>query len=378
MPAKKDDLFKFDLIIIGDVEPRNFSPEHFAAFEEFVQKFGGSMLFIAGPRANPAAYRNTTLEKLLPVELDPAAAQQPAPSQGVTVELTPQGRANPMLKLAATDDESAAIWKRFGKLYSVARVLRAKPAAQVLLVDADQSRANRHGKQVIAAFHQYGLGQVLYMGTDNTWRWRRNAGDQFYPLLWGQIAQKLGLHHLLGGSKRTQLTVDRQNYTTGERVAVYARLYASDFSPVKEQIVAAGYTVRVAGAPGPVREVPLRAVPEQPGMYRGDFVALEPGAHQFTVKNDPATVLEFNVAEPKFETGETAMNEVLLKQMAEASGGAYFREETLAQFPKAISAKAERIQGTLDGELWSSPLAFLLLLTIATLEWALRKRWQLK
>ena len=379
VPAKKDDLFKFDLIIIGDVEPRNFSPEHFAAFEEFVQKFGGSMLFIAGPRANPAAYRTTTLEKLLPVELDPAAAaQQPAPSQGVTVELTPQGRANPMLKLAATDDESAAIWKRFGKLYSTARVLRAKPAAQVLLVDADQSRANRHGKQVIAAFHQYGLGQVLYMGTDNTWRWRRNAGDQFYPLLWGQIAQKLGLHHLLGGSKRTQLTVDRQNYTTGERVTVYARLYASDFSPVKEQIVAAGYTVRVAGAPGPVREVPLRAVPEQPGMYRGDFVALEPGAHQFTVKNDPATVLEFNVAEPKFETGETAMNEVLLKQMAEASGGAYFREETLAQFPKAISAKAERIQGTLDGELWSSPLAFLLLLTIATLEWALRKRWQLK
>ena len=379
VPAKKEDLFKFDLIIIGDVEPRNFSPEQFAAFEEFVQKFGGSMLFLAGSRANPAAYRATTLEKLLPVELDPAAAaQQPAPSQGLLVELTPQGRANPMLKLAATDDESAAIWKRFGKLFWSARVLRAKPAAQVLLVDADQSRANRHGKQVIAAFHQYGLGQVLYMGTDNTWRWRRNAGDQLYPLLWGQIAQKLGLHHLLGGSKRTQLTVDRQNYTTGERVTVYARLYAADFSPVKDQIVAAGFTVLTGAAPGPEREVPLRAVPEQPGMYRGDFVALEPGTHRFAVKNDPGTVLELSVTEPKFETGETAMNEVLLKQMAEASGGAYFREETLWQFPKAISAKAERIQGTLDGELWSSPLAFILLLTVATIEWALRKRWQLK
>ena len=379
VPAKKEDLFKFDLIIIGDVEPRNFTPEQFAAFEEFVQKFGGSMLFLAGQRANPAAYRTTTLEKLLPVELDPAAAaQQPAPSQGLLVELTPQGRANPMLKLAATDDESAAIWKRFGKLFWSARVLRAKPAAQVLLVDADPSRANRHGKQVIAAFHQYGLGQVLYMGTDNTWRWRRNAGDQLYPLLWGQIAQKLGLHHLLGGSKRTQLTVDRQNYTTGERVTVYARLYAADFSPVKDQIVAAGFTVLTGAAPGPEREVPLRAVPEQPGMYRGDFVALEPGTHRFAVKNDPGTVLELSVTEPKFETGETAMNEVLLKQMAEASGGAYFREETLWQFPKAISAKAERIQGTLDGELWSSPLAFILLLTVATIEWALRKRWQLK
>jgi hypothetical protein len=89
-------------------------------------------------------------------------------------------------------------------------------------------------------------------------------------------------------------------------------------------------------------------------------------------------VLEFNVTEPKFETGETAMNEVLLKQMAAASDGAYFREENLWQLPKAVSAKAERVQSTVDGELWSSPIFFALLLTVASLEWWLRKRWQLK
>ena len=379
VPPTKEELFKFDLIIIGDVPPKNFSPEQLSAFEEFVQKFGGSMLFLAGPRSNPATFKDTALEKLLPVELDPTAPQAPPPAgQGTLAELTPQGRANPMFKLAATDEESAAIWKRFGKLYWTARVLRAKPAAQILLVDADQTRANRHGKMVLAAFHQFGLGQVLYMGTDNTWRWRRNTGDRFYPILWGQIAQKLGLHHLLGGSKRTQLTVDKQNYTTGERVTVYARLYHSDYTPVKDQTAAAGYTVRVRAAPGPRQDVTLRAVPDQPGMYRADFVALSPGAHQFSVKSDAASVLEFNVTEPKFETGETAMNEVLLKQMAEASGGGFFREENLWQLPKAISAKSEKIESTVDGELWSSPLFFVVLLVVASIEWGLRKRWQLK
>ena len=29
---------------------------------------------------------------------------------------------------------------------------------------------------VLAAEHQFGLGRVLWMGTDNTWRWRRNTG----------------------------------------------------------------------------------------------------------------------------------------------------------------------------------------------------------
>jgi hypothetical protein len=231
---------------------------------------------------------------------------------------------------------------------------------------------------VLAAFQQYGLGQVLYLGTDNTWRWRRNTGDRHYPVLWGQIAQKLGLHHLLGGSKRTQLSVDKRNYTIGERVTVYARLYGTDFAPVREATVEAGYAVRVGGAPGPQQEVVLRAVPDQAGMYRGEFVAMLPGTHQFSVKSDPATTLDLDVAEPKFESGETAMNEPLLRQMAEASGGAYFREENLWQLPATISSKAERVTSTVDGELWSSPLFFIVLLLLGTLEWWLRKRWELK
>jgi hypothetical protein len=378
VPAKKDDLFKFDLIILGDVAPQDFSAEQLAAFDEFVQKFGGSLLLIAGPRNSPGTFGGSVLEKLMPVELEPGGAQPAGPASGTVVEQTPQGRANPMLKLGASDEENARIWKSFGKVYWTARVLRAKPAAQVLLVDADPTRANRHGKMVLAAFQQYGLGQVLYLGTDNTWRWRRNTGDRHYPVLWGQIAQKLGLHHLLGGSKRTQLSVDKRNYTIGERVTVYARLYGTDFAPVREATVEAGYAVRVGGAPGPRQEVVLRAVPDQAGMYRGEFVAMLPGTHQFSVKSDPATTLDLDVAEPKFESGETAMNEPLLRQMAEASGGAYFREENLWQLPATISSKAERVTSTIDGELWSSPLFFIVLLLIGTLEWWLRKRWELK
>jgi hypothetical protein len=378
VPSTKEELFKYDLIILGDVSPKDFSAQQMQGFEEFVQKFGGSMLFIAGPRHAPVTYGGTAFERLLPVELDPTPTAETGPAGGITVELTPQGRANPMLKIEADEDESARVWRSFGKIYWAARVLRAKPAAQVLLVDADDTKANRHGKQVLAASHQFGLGQVFYMGTDNTWRWRRNNGDRLYPILWGQIAQKLGLHHLLGGSKRTQLSVDKQSYTTGERVAVYARLYGQDYSPVQDATVPASYTVRVGGAPGPRQDVLLRAVPDQPGMYRGEFMAISPGTHQFSVKSDAATTLEFDVAEPRFESGETAMNEQLLRQMAEASGGGYFREEHLWQLPAAISSKAERVTSTVDGELWSSPFVFILILLLGSIEWFLRKRWQLK
>jgi hypothetical protein len=375
-PQAKEELFKYDLVIIGDVGVKDIGAPQMEWLGEFVAKFGGSCLFIAGLRNNPVAFRSTELEKMLPVELGEGLARNTAPERPTTIELTPLGRTSPMLRLSAKEEENAAIWKRFPKLYWVARVARAKAAAQVLLQDSDATKGSRFGKMPIVAQHQYGLGQVLYVGTDNTWRWRRNADERFYPILWGQIAQKLGLAHLLGGSKRTQISTDKQSYAVGERVTVYARLYTADFNPLRDASVEGGYVVKAADATR--QSVTLRAVPDQPGMYRGDFTVLTPGLHQFSVKSDPETVFEFSATEARFEFGETAMNEALLKQMAEISGGGFFREENLYQLPQALQAKSERVASVVDAEIWASPLYFVLLLAVATVEWALRKRVQLK
>ena len=381
-PQTKDELFKYDLVVIGDVGAKDIGAPQMEWLGEFVSKFGGSCLFLAGGRNNPASFRGTELEKMLPVELGDGLARAAGPERPTTLELTSLGRTSPILRLSAKDDENAAIWKRFPKIYWVARVTRAKPAAQVLLQDSDATKASRFGKMPVVAQQQYGLGQVLYVGTDNTWRWRRNADERFYPILWGQIAQKLGLAHLLGGSKRTQISTDKQSYAVGERVTIYARLYTADFNPLKDAAVEGSYVVKPAEAAVPAdatrQSVTLRAVPDQPGMYRGDFTVLASGVHQFSVKSDPGTVFEFSATEARFEFGETAMNEALLKQMAELSGGGFFREENLSHLPETLRAKSERVSSVVDAELWASPLYYLLLLAVATVEWALRKRVQLK
>ena len=381
-PPTKEELFTYDLVIIGDVGPKDLGVKPLEWLGEFVSKFGGSCLFLAGTRNNPSTFRGTELEKMLPVELNENLRRAAGAEPPTTLELTPLGRTSPMLRLSAKEEENAVIWKSFPKVYWVARVSRPKPAAQVLLQDSDATKASRFGKMPVIAQQQYGLGQVLYVGTDNTWRWRRNSDERFYPILWGQIAQKLGLIHLLGGSKRTQISADKQSYAVGERATIYARLYTTDFTPVKNPTVEGSYVVKAPGAATSAAAAPqsvtLRAVPDQPGMYRGDFTVLAPGVHQFSVKTDPGTVFEISATEAAFEFGETAMNEALLKQMADISGGGFYREETLFQLPEALRARSERVASTVDAELWSSPLYFALLLTVTTCEWALRKRAQLK
>jgi hypothetical protein len=378
-PARKEELFKYDLVIFGDIDPRHMSATHLENLNELVSRFGGALVVIAGKRFTPNAYRRTVLENLLPVEFEGTSltgAAEPPADKPILLELTSAGRAHPMLRLSDSDEENAALWKQLPPVYWVARVSRPKPAAEVLLVDPDPARESRFGKMPVMASQQYGLGQVLYVGTDNTWRWRKNVGDLYYTTIWGQIAQRVSLQRLLGGSKRTQLTTDRQNYLTGDRVSVYARLYGAGFEPIQEPMVKGIYGLKTGQ--GARSEVMLRAIPEQPGLYRGEFVATVPGGYQFFVEPDLNTSLEFNVAEPRFEFGETAMNETLLREIAATTGGGFFREEDLHKLPDMIRLKTERVQSPLEVELWSSPLYFLMLLSVVTVEWVLRKLSYLK
>jgi hypothetical protein len=378
-PARKEDLFQYDLVIYGDVDPKAISASQLENLAELVSRFGGALVTVAGKRFVPQAYRHGVMEKMLPVEYDTPAlepTQEVTAEKPVSLELTTAGKASPMLRLSDNSAENAALWSALPPVYWVARVSRPKPAAEVLLVDPDPAKESRFGKMPVIALQQYGLGQVMFVGTDNTWRWRKNVGDVYYTALWGQIAQRVSLQRLLGVSKRTQLSSDRQNYLTGDRVTIYARLYSTGYEPFQEPTVKGIYSLQ--NGQGPRSEVTLRPIPEQPGLYRGEFIAPAQGIYQFFVEHDLNTPLDFSVTAPQFEFGETAMNEPLLRDLANASGGAFFREENLHALPDTIQVRTERVRSPLEVELWSSPLYFLLLLSVVTTEWVLRKMSHLK
>lgn len=404
-PADKDALLKYDLLILGDVDVKYFSPVQQGLVSDFVSKFGGACIFVAGKKFNPATYRKTVFENMLPVEVSASFSDvsQSAGTKPVHLELTMQGRSNPMFRLSPKEEENMAIWKKFPSIYWESRVGRAKPGAQVLMVDSDPVKETRTGKMPVIASQQFGLGQTLYIGIDGLWRWRMNTGAQYHSLFWSQIVQKMALVKLIGGAKKTQLTVDKQQYTVGERVNIYARIYNENFEPVKDQNVDGIYTISSgadkSAAQSDKQDLQLRSVADQPGMFNGDFVATTPGNYKFNVKSDPKTVIDFAVVQPSFELGETAMNEAGLKEMASASGGLFFREEDLGEAVQKIRKHAESVAagamdskgksagkmgkgegiGTVvDAELWSSPAYFILILAIGATEWILRKRSELK
>jgi hypothetical protein len=282
-----------------------------------------------------------------------------------------------MMRLADTEADSNSLWAKMPAIYWDAPVARAKPAAEVLLVDADPTRGSRFGKRPILVIQQFGAGQVCYIGTDNTWRWRRNVGDKLHAALWGQIVQRLSLPHLLGESKRIQLTADKRTYALGEKVTIFARLFTEAYEPLSEQSVR-GFYAPTTQPTAQRQSVNLKPLPDQPGMYRGEFTPREPGEYQFALERDEKITLPVTIADAKLELGDTAMNEPQLRQIAQVSGGEFLREEDLFKLPDVIRRKTETVKSTLDVEVWSSPLYFITLLVVVTSEWLLRKAMQLK
>jgi hypothetical protein len=365
-PATKADLFEhYDLVILGDVDPASLSATQLDMLAQFVDQFGGGLMVVPGKQYGIAGYASTPLAKALPIDVATGRATDGA--RPISLKRTPAGERDPMLQLSPDPAASAAAW---GALPPVYWDLPAapKPGAESLLVDpADE-------KLSVLAVQPYGRGQAMYVGTDNTWRWRRDGGEANFTTFWAQLVQRLALPHLLGESRTAQVATDRPTYAVGDRVMIAARVYTSGFAPLSDPTVPG--TLTIAGHATPL---PLSAVADEPGVYRGEFVATAPGNYAFALDRDAKATAPFTVAATSRELSATSMNEPLLREMAAASGGAFFREEDLVRLPDAVrSATADAAVSTVDVSLWSTPVYLVLMIAVATAEWVMRKVMQLR
>ena len=75
-PVRREELFSYDVLIIGDADPSFFTNTSLQDVSDFVTERGGGVIFIAGPRYMPHAYRDTQLANLVSLRCN----DQPATS----------------------------------------------------------------------------------------------------------------------------------------------------------------------------------------------------------------------------------------------------------------------------------------------------------
>src|SRR6185312_7399301 len=99
-PESLEELMDYDVVLFGDVDPRQFSDAQLQLVADFVAKRGGGFGMIAGPKYSPQAYRNTAIEPILPVMISKVETEDNPPTitEGFRPLLTKEGQSSSIFR----------------------------------------------------------------------------------------------------------------------------------------------------------------------------------------------------------------------------------------------------------------------------------------
>lgn len=398
-PRSIEELRRYDVIILGDVDPRSdwLSPVQRRMIEDFVSIDAGGLVFLSGERNMPRALRHTSLEPLLPVEIDPAfygTYEEPLTAP-FRPRLTPEGRMTSFLRLlseSGTPGPDPIDLESLPGFYWYATVKGPKPGSAVLAVHP-QARFGPTPVPLLA-LGRYGRGRTLYVGADEFWRWREYVGDAVYDAFWLHVLYQMASGKRLGTSQFWTLETDKNEYELGEEVTVRLRGPAAaapsdEPGPAIEVRDDAGTLVaRVSRGDSTGRVAttnddeikPGRPSTRPPGFV-GRFIPPRPGNYALSTRLEAGRVAPVELAcaiqvvatDPEHAVIEA--DHELLRRLANATGGRFVRfGDDLEAIVSNIPDRSVRTHVEVTESIWDSRLMLGLFAVLISTEWAAR-RW---
>lgn len=375
-PSSKDDLFAYDVILIGDADTSYLSQAQMQNLVQFVTEKGGGVLFLAGELFNPLAYRGTPLETLLPIEL--ADARNPT-AVGTSVnafrpELTMEGRANPIFRLGDNEVASMQIWNELPELFWYIEAPRKKPAAQVLA--EHPTATGPEGKLPLIVYQFLGAGKVMFHAFDDTWRWRFRTGDRYFGRFWVQTIRFMARSRLVG-NRQAEIQTDRRRYQRGQPIQLRVRFPNPGLVPAGGEI-----TLQIERKGQGPRKLTLKLAPGSKNVFEGALPQAPEGEYQVRLLPPPtlttAVTAEFRVDPPVGERERIEMNQPELIRAAEVSHGKFYTPLAVDTLLKDLPPPAPV---PLDTDppipIWNTWPVLAMFLCLITLEWVIRKRKQM-
>lgn len=368
-PSRRQDLFAFDAVILGDADKDKLGDSAMAMLRDFVEE-GGGLIIQASPAQRSLAWAGTPLGDLLPVEITQAASD--LPPEGYKPVQTSWGESHEALMLE--DDKTAAskFWKELPAWHWRAGVKRLKPGARPLLVVPGKAG----DEATVLATQAFGRGQVAWIGDDETWRWRLNTGDAIFGRFWNQWVQ-WAVASRAGGPRPVRLAIDRPDPAPGQSLSIRARVLDNSAKPLEAASVPArlAWLDAPADTPRDLMEttVSLKAVPGQPGEFAMTRIAEKPGRYQLLLTNRDGPTLAWRVFPRDDVEPKGGLAAATAREIATRTGGAFIREAEAPGVAALVPASTSQ---------WSAPasipalnpLAYLVFITALCAEWVIRRR----
>ncbi|MBL9150638.1 MAG: VWA domain-containing protein [Phycisphaerae bacterium] len=380
LPRTPEEFANFDLFIIGDVPAGYFTPEQLEAMRDQIAQRGAGLLWIGGERATPKSWEGTALAELLPMRPPLALGAVGGP---VNMVASPVAAKLGLLKVG--DDAnggwpaeladpdvgwSQLEWAQYIPLEQL------KPTAETLASGVPVTAGGPSGASAAAVplvlSMKYGAGQVIYVATDEIWRWRYGRGERFTEQVWLPLVRMLGREALAGGSDSAVLRAVPGRVQLGQSVRIELVMNDARLADAGENAIAARLT-----SPDGSRTVDVDLTrTARPGEFALSVSPEEVGLHQVRILSGSASGAEvtFECTRPDEELRRAAADHPLLAQLAADTSGAVLSLKDLSTLPERLQDRSVVTEHATLEPLWDTPIALILFILLATVEW-LGRRW---
>ncbi len=411
LPRDLDEWRKFDVIILGDVPPDVLTESALRHIEHCVNDRGAALIVIAGPYHMPHKYDSPILKELLPITYTRTRETHftgPEPHFRLQLQPTMEGRVHPLMRLAPSTAGSERIWTNLPNLQWRYDAEGVKPGATVLAYAVSPERmrereyltggetteeiaervrdlAEMPRRNSLIVTHQFGLGRVMMLNFDRTWRLRYRVGDTLHHRFWGQIMTWGAGESLRSGGEFVRLGTDRLTYSPDSAVKAMARVMRPDYTPVTDDSV----RVTVYRGSDRISSHNLRYRPDSQGMYDAEIGPFEqPGRYRIVLSGRTADRILQDLGEEAVETefyvaiafnpvelAELSADKETAERIAAVSGGEVLRPYEVDRLHGAFGPGTEVAEPErADITLWDHWLMLLALFGLFTTEWLLRRK----
>ena len=398
-PSSRQELFGYHIVVLGDVNPAHFTREQLYALRAFVIERGGTLIAMAGEHYMPARYAGTPLADLIPLRRlpgrtahgrfhdGPADSKAPFAHSGrFRLGVTEFAEYDDVTQIGTTPEMSKELWENLPRLSWIREGPGAALSADLLVTGIDARHAGTrrsltmNASPVVAKMYA-GLGKVLYLGSDEFWRWRCRARWTYHHRFWGQILLWSTMGRTTGFDSRIKLMVDRPAYAPEETVRVKARILDNSGAPVEDaDAMLEVCPVEESGAIGhPVKIVPLLHLEGSGGEYRAQIRDLPRGRYRAVPRiselrdTEKAEVL-FDVRDlSTTEYTDLAMDETMLHGLSRKHSRFEKALDLVEDVPEVNFEEKHRV----DIELWDTFPFMALVAGLLAFEWVMRKRHKL-
>ena len=371
-PKTREELFSYRALIIGSLEAAALTGDQLRMIAEFVDRRGGGLLMLGGPRSfAEGGYVGTAVADVLPVVLDRANVQPKGSVSRMNAKPTRAGLATAVTQLAATEAASTEKWSSLPVITTVNRITAVKPGATVLLTGADENRAERP----LLAYQRYGRGKSFAFLPQDSWMWQMHhtiaVDDLTHENFWRQLLRWL----VDGVPDQVEPSFASERVEPGEA----AQLIANVVDPSFVELNDASVMVTVTGPGGTVIDVPLSWDGEHPGEYSAPIPTKAPGWYEARLeatrggKSVGSAVTHFRVAPGDAEYFDATMHAGTLRRISEETGGRFYEADNTASLADDLRYTGRGVTTVEEHDLWHMPIVLMLLVGLLCAEWGYRR-----